>query len=162
MRDLARAIAEQAELAAQGFYRLVVVAGQPGSGKTRALNQLQSEKNWKLLNLNKILSERLLELTTNQRRRHTAGMLRNLTEEQSNRTITMLDNIGLLFHPALEQEPLKTLQLASRNRTLIAAWQGEFAAGKLIYATPDHPEYRRIDARDVLVVSANSPDMAGA
>ena len=162
MRDLARAIAEQAELAGKSFYRLVVVAGLPGSGKTRALNELKLINAWNLVNLNGTLSERLLELTTNQRRRHAAGMLRDLSEEQGNLTVTMLDNIGLLFHPSLEQNPLKTLQLASRNRTLIAAWQGEFTAGKLIYAMPDHPEYRRIDARDVLVVSVNSPSFGGA
>jgi ATP/maltotriose-dependent transcriptional regulator MalT len=59
-RELARAIVEQAELAARGFYRLVVVAEPPGSGKTRALHQLRSEQGWCLLNLNKGLSERLL------------------------------------------------------------------------------------------------------
>ncbi len=78
---LARAIVEQAELAARGFYRLVVVAGPPGSGKTRALHQLRSEQGWSLLNLNKDLSERLLELTSQQRRLRTADLLRDLSIE---------------------------------------------------------------------------------
>ena len=74
MKDLARAIAEQAELAAKSFYRLVVVAGPPGTGKTRALKQLQSVKGWSLLNLNRDLSERLLDLTSKQRRLRTAAV----------------------------------------------------------------------------------------
>ncbi len=143
MKDLARAIAEQAELAAKSFYRLVVVAGPPGSGKTRALKQLQSVKGWSLLNLNRDLSERLLDLTSNQ-------------------TVTMLDNIGLLFHPALEQEPLRALQMAARNQTVVVAWQGSFGDGKLVYAAPDHPEYRRSDTKDTLVLSTSDFGFAGA
>jgi hypothetical protein len=75
MRDLARAITEQAELAAKSFYRLVVVAGPPGSGKTRALKQLRTVKDWSLLNLNRDLSARLLDLTSKQRRLRTADIV---------------------------------------------------------------------------------------
>lgn len=162
MRDLARAIAEQTELAAKSFYRLVVVAGPPGSGKTSALHELHSAKEWSMLNLNKVLSERLLDLTSKQRRLRTADVVRDLVEEQSNQTVSMLDNIGLLFHPALEQEPMRVLKQASRNHTVIAAWQGEVNAGKLIYGTPDHPEYRRLDVKDVQIVTTYGHSLAGA
>ncbi len=162
MNDLARAIAEQAELAAKSFYRLVVVAGPPGSGKTRALQQLQSVKGWSLLNLNRDLSERLLDLTSKQRRLRTADLVRDLIETQGSQTVTMLDNIGLLFHPALEQEPLRALQMAARNQRVVVAWQGSFADGKLVYAAPDHPEYRRSDTKDTLVLSTSDFGFAGA
>jgi hypothetical protein len=162
MRDLARAIAEQAELAAKSFYRLVVVAGPPGSGKTIAFNELQVARGWSLLNLNKVLSERLLDLTSKQRRLRTADIVRDLIEEHGNQTVTMLDNIGLLFHPALQQEPMLALQRASRNHTVIAAWQGEVVAGKLIYGSPDHPEYQRLDIKDVQIVTTNGHCLAGA
>ena len=162
MKDLARAIAEQADLAARGFYRLVLVAGPPGSGKTSAFNELQSGMNWKLLNLSKALSERLLDLTSKQRRLRTADIVRELIEEQGNQAVTMLDNIGLLFHPVLQQQPVTTLQRASRNRTVIAGWQGDVIAGKLIYGSPDHPEFRRIDAKDIHIVSTGGHHLAGA
>ena len=162
MRDLARTIAEQAEIAARSFYRLVVVAGPPGSGKTSALNDLRSAKGWSLLNLNEVLSERLLDLTSKQRRLRTADIVRDLIEEQGNQTVSMLDNIGLLFHPALQQEPMIALQRASRNHTVIAAWQGGFTAGKLIYGSPDHPEYRRLDVKDVQIVTTTDHGLAGA
>jgi hypothetical protein len=162
MRDLARGIAEQAELASKSFYRLVLVAGPPGSGKTSAFNELQVAKGWSLLNLNKVLSERLLDLTSKQRRLRTADLIRDLIEEQGDHSVSMLDNIGLLFHPCLHQEPMMALQRASRNRTVITAWQGEVTAGKLIYGSPDHPEYRRLDVKDVQIVTADGHSLAGA
>lgn len=162
MKDLARTIAEQVELAASSFYRLVVVAGLPGSGKTRAFKQLQETKGWSLLNLNKVLSERLLDLTSKQRRLRTADIVRDLIEEQGSQTVTMLDNIGLLFQPTLQQEPMLALQRASRNHTVITAWQGEVVAGKLIYGSPDHPEYRRLDVKDVQIVTTDGHCLAGA
>jgi hypothetical protein len=162
MRDLARTIAEQAELAAKSFYRLVVVAGPPGSGKTRALKQLRAAKGWSLLNLNRDLSERLLDLTSKQRRLRTADIVRDLIEAHGKETVVMLDNIDLLFHPALEQEPLRALQMAARNQTVVVAWQGSFGDGKLVYAASDHPEYRRADTKDTLALSASDFGFAGA
>jgi len=43
----------------------------------------------------------------------------------------------------------------SRNRTLVAAWNGSFENNYLIYAEPDHPESRRYSysQSDFLVVS---------
>lgn len=162
MRDLARAITEQAELAARSFYRLVVVAGPPGSGKTSAFHQLQITEGWSLMNLSKALSGRLLDLTSKQRRLHASDIVRGLVEEQGNQTVSMLDNIGLLFHPALQQEPMLTLQRASRNRTIIASWQGGIVAGKLMYGMPGHPEYRRVDIKDFQLVIANGHGIVGA
>lgn len=162
MRDLALAIAEQAEMAAKSFYRLVLVAGPPGSGKTSAFKELQAAKGWSLLNLSKSLSERLLDQTSKQRRLRTADIIRDLIEEQGDKSVSMLDNIGLLFHPALQQEPMMTLQRASRNHMVIAAWQGKFNAGKLIYGSPDHLEYRSVEVKDVQIVTASGHCLAGA
>ncbi len=55
---------------------------------------------------------------------------------------TVLDNTEILFEPTLLQDPLRLLQLVSRWRTVVAAWSGQFVAGRLIYARPGHPEYR--------------------
>jgi hypothetical protein len=40
---------------------------------------------------------------------------------------------------------------------VVAAWNGTIEQGYLIYAMPDHPEYRRYPAGDLLVMSPPAP-----
>ncbi len=90
--------------------------------------------------------------------------------------VVLLDNIELLFDLSLKQDPLRLLEGLSRNKTVVAAWSGEIRAEDrglrvesiisdnstpitqssslyLVYATPDHPEYKRYPVRDFLVVN---------
>jgi hypothetical protein len=110
-----------------------------------------------MLNLNAELSEQLLELSSGQRRLNAAQLVDELVAGQG-AEVTLLDNIGILFHPALQQDPLRVLQRAARNRTVVATWQGEVADKTLIYAAPDHPEFRRHQNPEALLVRTSAPD----
>ena len=68
--------------------------------------------------------------------------------------LVVLDNIEILFDAALRQDPLRLLQGVSRNRTIVAAWNGTLENGYLIYAASEHPEHRRYspDQRGDLVI----------
>ena len=57
--------------------------------------------------------------------------------------VILLDNIEVLFDVSLKQDPLRLLQGLSRNKTVVAAWSGSIDGEHMVYATPDHPEYRR-------------------
>src|SRR5438309_1708519 len=48
----------------------------------------------------------------------------------------LLDNIEILFEPSLRQDPLRCLQAAARNRSVVTAWGGMVADGWLTYAAP--------------------------
>ena len=65
----------------------------------------------------------------------------------------MLDNTEILFHPDLGHDPLRLLQNLSRNRTVVASWSGTAQDGRLTYAAPGHPEYRRYPLKGLVVVS---------
>ena len=65
--------------------------------------------------------------------------------------LVLLDNIEILFDVHLKQDPLRLFQGLSRNRTVVAAWNGSIVDGHMTYAVPDHPEYRRYPVRDFLV-----------
>ena len=67
----------------------------------------------------------------------------------------VLDNIEILFDQRLKQDPLRLLQLMSRNRSVVAAWNGKIEQGRLIYAETGHPEHRQYDDKDLLFIRMN-------
>ena len=149
---LADQILRKVEQAATLYYRLLLVVAPAGSGKTIALKDVRDRTGVPLVNVNLELSRRMLELTERQRALQLPHILREIVSNGDN-VMILLDNIEVLFDLTLQQDPLRLLQGLSRNRTVVAAWNGSVSNGSLTYATPDHPEYRRYPIRDHLVVS---------
>jgi hypothetical protein len=149
---LSHQIAERVEKVDQLYHRLVILVGPPHSGKTSALRDLHAERGWPLVNVNLALSEKLLELTAKQRALRVARLVDDIVQEQAADTV-LLDNIEMLFHPDLKQDPLRLLQSLARNRTIVATWRGAQAGSSLTYAVPEHPEFRRFDDPQALIVS---------
>ncbi len=141
---------------AHQYYRLALVAGPTGSGKTPLLKELCRRQDIPYLNVNLALSKRLLDLTSKERPLRVRRLLDDVIGEQAGDVI-VLDNIELLFDPALHQDPLVCLQALSRNKTLIVAWSGTYdedgEKGVLTYAEPGHPEYRRYERPEVIVIA---------
>lgn len=152
--DLSERVFSQVELARGQYHRLVILVGPKRSGKTRALSELSRSQGWPLLNVNLLLSSRLLELTSRQRALRVAPILDDIVINQG-AEIVLLDNIEMLFHPALKQNPLRLLQSLSRNRTITAAWRGVYSGTSLTYASPDHPEFQRFESPQALFVCSN-------
>jgi hypothetical protein len=147
---LSEKVLARLDSATELYHRLVLVAAPSGSGKTAALQDIAKRTGAPLLNLNLEVSRSLLDLTGRQR----ALQLPRVLEEVVGRAqpLVLLDNIEILFDVTLEQDPLRLLQGLSRNRTVVASWNGPVDNGYLSYATPEHPEYRRYPARDLVVV----------
>lgn len=138
--------------AAKGLYhRLVLLVGESGSGKTNVLRDIAEELGAPVINVNLALSGELLELTTKQRSLRLPGILNQVADQIQSPVI--LDNLEILFDKDLQQDPLRLLQSISRNRTLVASWNGSISSGRLLYAEPGHPEYRSYDTVDALIVS---------
>ena len=151
-RDLSEKVVARLDGADELYHRLILVAAPSGSGKTEALREVAARTGARLVNLNLELSRRMLDLTERQR----ALRLSELLDEVVGRDepLVLLDNTEILFDVSFEQDPLRLLQGVSRNRTLVAAWNGTLENGYLSYAAPEHPEYRRYsrDSRGDLVV----------
>mgnify|MGYP000962589581 CR=1 FL=1 len=149
---LADQIERQIHHAIELYHRLVLVVAPAGAGKTKALQVLSERLGAPLINVNLELSRRMLELSERQR----ALLLRRLLSETVNAVqadVILLDNIEILFDVSLKQEPLPLLQGLSRNRTVIAAWNGSTDNEHLVYAAPGHPEYKRYPKGDFLAVN---------
>jgi hypothetical protein len=146
-----RSVSQATEL----YHRLIVVVAQAKSGKTAALQDIHARTNAPLVNINLELSRRMLELTERQRTLQLPGLLSELVDGLAN-DVVLLDNIEVLFDVSLKQDPLRLLQGLSRNKTIIAAWSGSIDGDRMIYATPGHPEYKRYESRDLLVVTSET------
>ncbi|WP_417005462.1 BREX-3 system P-loop-containing protein BrxF [Akkermansia sp.] len=138
--------------AAEGLYhRLVLLVGKTGSGKTDALREVANEFASSVVNVNLTLSRELLELSARQRSLRLPGILDQIVSQSQSPVI--LDNLEILFDKDLQQDPLRLLQSISRNRSVVASWNGTSHSGKLLYAEHGHPEYRCYGSVDALIVN---------
>jgi len=137
--------------AAEGLYhRIVLLVGETGSGKTGVLRDVAEDLGTDVININLALSTELLELTAKQRALRLPGILDHVAGRAHSTVV--LDNLEILFDKDLKQDPLRLLQGISRNRSVVASWNGTTSGGKLIYAETGHPEYRSYDRVDTLIV----------
>jgi ABC-type hemin transport system ATPase subunit len=132
-------------------YQLVLVIGPEGVGKTTVLQEVKARIGAPLINVSLELSKRMLDLTERQRILHIPRLLDEITNHTTNEII-LLDNLELLFDMTLRQDPLQLLKSLSRNHTVVAAWNGSVENDYLTYAVPRHPEYRRYQMQDFLMI----------
>ena len=166
---LADSVIQKIKETAQLYHRLVLIVAPAGSGKTSALLEVSSRLNAPIVNINLELSQRMLDLTERQRTLQLPRLLKDIVDNAEG-DVVLLDNIEMLFDPALKQDPLRLLQGLSRNKTVVAAWSGQIrtegtglrtesttkdSSLSLVYAMPDHPEYRRYPVRDFLIIDGN-------
>lgn len=153
MTEAATILEQAIEQATSQYYRLVVLAGVPGSGKTAVLQSVAQKFGCPLVNVNLELSKKLLELTRAQRSTQVERLFKDVIAVESG-DVVLLDNLEILFDTALEIEPLRLLQLSSRNRTIVASWNGSFQNGTLTYAEPGHPEFIQFKQSEAIVIVA--------
>jgi Cdc6-like AAA superfamily ATPase len=133
------------------YHRLVLVVGRAGTGKTGVLRFVAEDFGTSVTNVNLLLASKLLELTAKQRSVRLPSILNEMIDQL--KSPLFLDNLEILFDKSLQQDPLRLLQGLSRNRTVVASWNGSLTFGRLQYAEPGHPEYRSYDSVDAIMVS---------
>ena len=151
MQPLGEAIIEKTAGVADLYHRLALIVGPSGTGKTSAMLDLAKDNGWRYININLELSRRLLDLTEKQRRLRLPSVLSDVLGPIDTRPL-LLDNIELLFDRTLGHDPLRLLQSLSRVHTLIVAWNGRIVGDKIVYADPNHVDYRSYLAVDLVIV----------
>jgi len=140
---------------AELYNRLLLVVGPTGSGKTAALRAFAAEESSPIINVGVELGRRLLDLTERQRVIEVPSLLERIVGEAEGETV-LFDNTEILFNQVLNQDPLRLLRALSRNRTLVASWLGRVDGQHLVYATPEHREFRRYEVDDLLIVEVSA------
>ncbi|MFD1427658.1 hypothetical protein JOD24_001417 [Kroppenstedtia sanguinis] len=95
------------------------------------------------MNLSLLLSERLKEEPINKRPLKVGRMVNEIVYQIKNEAICF-DRIELVFHPDLQQDPLRLFENVSGNKTILVCWPGEYDGSALSYAQPGHPEYIKV------------------
>jgi hypothetical protein len=139
---------QKIEAARDLYHRLVLLVAPAGAGKTAVLLQLGGKTGVPCVNVNLELSRRMLEMTGKQRALRVGAVLGEIVDATVGDPV-ILDNIELLFDCSLQQDPLRVLKDLSRNRTVVASWNGLIGDDELTYAEPGHPEYRRYARSDI-------------
>jgi len=142
------------------YYRLVLLVLPSGGGKTECLRELGRQQGVPAINVGLELSRALLPLTERQRAFQLTRILEAIVLAAGS-PVVLLDNIELLFAPALKQDPLRVLQSLACSYTLVVSWQGTIEGGHVVYGDPDHAEYRRYAIKDFLVVGTAKARRSG-
>ncbi len=162
LNTLGEEIRAKLEGARNRYNRLVLVVGSVGTGKTTALRALCDSDAFRYVNLNLEVSRRLLEYPSKVRPLRLRATLDSVIV-RSEDFVAVLDNTEILFDPRLKQDPLRLLQLISRNRTIVASWNGDATGRTLSYAAAGHPEHRRyLDVDTVLIRADRNRDASTA
>lgn len=100
------------------------------------------------INVNKSLSELLINVPRSERARSVEGMVRNLIDDAPS-AVVQLNGLEILFDRSLAIDPVRLISACAKKKTILLRWPGEITNTGLIYAVPSHPEYRSYRVSDL-------------
>lgn len=134
------------------YHRLIIILNPDSRIVDMSKLDIAGKFGLRYINLGLILSQMLLDLTERQRALKMPQLVDQIIGCIEDKP-AVLDHIEILFEPSLQQDPLRLLQGMSRNRTILAIWNGQVNNEYLTYAAIEHPEYRRYPIRDLNILS---------
>jgi len=152
--QLSSVILQKTEEVKELYYQLILIVTGISKSNTD-FKHLAKNASMGHINVNLELSRAMLPLTIRQRALRTTQLLSEMISTLSEDTI-LLSHLNILFDPALQQDPLRLLQNLSRRKTIIAVWDGDIQGQYLVYAEPEHPEYRHYPINDLILISPQS------
>lgn len=134
--------------------KLVLIVGQPGSGKSNIMRELSAMRGWEYIDSRILVTEELLELMPKVRPVEAPQIMDNVLTNLEAEVI-LLDGIQALFAPVLQLDPLSMLRRLSRKHTIVSAWPGQLENGKLVFNQDGRLPYREYDAEGLSLVQVD-------
>ena len=119
--------------ASKKYHRLVIILGLPNTGKTKKLKKFMEYANIAYINLNHILSEKLLNFSSNEQQYNVDDIINSILDQYRNK-ILLIDNTEIMFDPNLNLDVLNLFKRISRHQTCIITWTGSISDGKLRFS----------------------------
>ncbi|MDR3348307.1 MAG: BREX-3 system P-loop-containing protein BrxF [Acidaminococcales bacterium] len=133
-------------------HRLVLVTGNPGSGKSQILREASAKKKWDYIDCRTLVSDEIIELLPAMRASKAPGIMGDILEGYD-ADVLLLDRVQTLFTPVLQLNPLALLRSLSEKYTLVVAWPGYYKDGNLFFERAGEPAPLKFDATDLIVWS---------
>ncbi len=130
--------------------RLIVVTGNPGSGKSQILREAAAKKKWDYVDCRTLVSEELIELLPAMRASKAPGLMSEILEQYDSGVI-LLDRVQTLFTPVLQLNPLALLRSLSEKYLLVVAWPGYYQDEKLFFNRLGETEPLKFNAEGVVI-----------
>ena len=131
--------------------RLVFIVGKPGSGKSKIMRELGLNRGWRYVDCRELVTDELLELVPKVRPQEAPRIMDKLLEAER-ADVVLLDNVQVFFTPMLHLDPLALLRQLGRKHSIVAAWPGEYAEGRLTYMEAGLAEPKRFTVSGLRVV----------
>lgn len=143
---------ETVQAASEAYYKLILIVGPMGSGKTKLLKEIAAY-NFHYLNFGEEFSRKLLSRPINSRAVEAEEIAVDLVEAQDSKRLAV-DNTEVLFEHPIKLNPLSLLKRLSLDRLIIATWNGRFDDSQLSYGIPGHPAFQefRYTNQDTFII----------
>ena len=112
--------------------QLMLIVGKPGSGKSKIMRELATNRGWKYVDCQELVTEDLLELVPKARPREAPHIISKVLEQEK-AEVFLFDRLQVLFTPMLRLDPLVLLKQLSKKFIIVAAWPGQYKAGILSF-----------------------------
>ena len=136
-------------------HRLVVVTGNPGSGKSQVLREASAKKKWDYIDCRTLVTEDIIELLPAMRSAKAPGIISEVLASYD-ADVLLLDRVQTFFTPVLQLNPLALLKNLSEKFTLVVAWPGYYKDGNLFFERAGEPDPLEFDAGGVSVWSVEN------
>ena len=129
------------EQATAAYYKLVLIVGPTGSGKSELL-QAAAHYNFTHLNLGESFSRELLSKPLHLRSAEAEEVAIDLVDATGAARLA-IDNTEVLFESPVQLHPLALLKRLSIDRLIVTTWTGTFDNSCLYYGIKGHPAYQK-------------------
>ncbi|MDD4321877.1 MAG: BREX-3 system P-loop-containing protein BrxF [Acidaminococcaceae bacterium] len=103
--------------------KVLIVAGKPGSGKSKVLREAADIKGWDYVDCRLLITEGFLELLPAERQKKAPAIMREILASY-NSDVILLDRVQTFFVPVLHIDVETLLHELGKSFTLVVAWPG--------------------------------------